>query len=125
MTRSSNVLDLSALAGTGRKVKLPDKKLYDIANPAELGVLPQQRVISRYGAAKALMAKTDPTEKDLEEMLELLLDVCQVVVPAAPRGQLGKLDLPRMDRLIKDFLSASPATQEGEAATATRSTPAT
>ena len=124
---AGGVLDLSALGAAPQKVRLPDRKLYDMANPAALGVLPQQQLLSRYQRAKVLMGKTDATVEDADEMLSMLLDVCQVILPAAPREVIGQLNLSAMDRLVQAFLRASPAGQvaaQVEAAT-TRPTSAT
>ena len=104
---AGGVLDLSELGAAPQKVKLPDGKLYSMANPAELGVLPQQKVISRYGRAQVLMRKKNATEADVDEMLEMLLDVAEVVLPGAPREVVGRLSLNGLDKLIQAFLSAS------------------
>ena len=116
--KPGGVLDLSELGAAPQKVKLPDGKLYSMANPAELGVLPQQKVISRYGRAQVLMRKKSATEADVEEMLEMLLDVCEVVLPDAPREVVGRLSLPGMEKLIQAFLSASTAQKAAERAEA-------
>lgn len=102
------VLDLSEQEPAPRKVKLADGQLHDMANPASLGLLPMQRLVSRYRRSQELMAKTDATEEDVEEMLSLLLDVCEVVLPSAPRDVLGDLDWPKLNRLVEAFFDASP-----------------
>lgn len=115
---SGGVLDLSAQEAAPLKVKLPDSQLYDVANPEELGVGPMQRFVSRYRRARELLAKDDADEEDVDEMLSLLLDCAQLVVPDAPRDVLGRLALPKLERLIEAFSPASPATTAaGEAST--------
>lgn len=105
--QEGGVLDLSVLGAAPQKVKLPDGKLYSMATPAGMGVLSQQKVISRYNRAMELMGKTNATPDDVDEMLSMLLDVCQVVLPDADREVIGQLNLNAMDRLIQSFLEVS------------------
>lgn len=133
MTRSSDggILDLSALGPADQKVKLPDGKLYSMTNATEMGVLDQQRLMSRYARGRKLMAKKNPNESDVEEALSQILDVCQTIVPDADRALLGRLRMIPMPgdpagadgeplsplmRLVETFSQASPAAEEGEAA---------
>lgn len=100
------------LSGDGRdtvKVKLPDGELYDLADPDELGALDIQQAFAKRRQAAALMGKTDATEDDIEEMLGLLVDICCVAVPDAPRHVVGRLSLPRLERLVEAFSEASRA----------------
>ncbi|MFW6090044.1 MAG: hypothetical protein ACODAB_09845 [Gemmatimonadota bacterium] len=112
---AGGVLDLSGLAEAPQKVKLPDQQLYSMANPAELGILPQQQLIARYRRAQELMGRTDATPEDADELIEMLLDVCQVVLPDAPREVIGRLGLSSLDRLVQAFLAASGKDKSHEA----------
>lgn len=112
-----STLDLSgAVEGLG-KVKLLDGNLYDIVSPEQLGAADLQRIISRRRKAIEIMAKTDATEEDLDEMLSMLIDVCASIVPDAPREEIGRLGLPRMERLINHFTTASRVNGPGGTAT--------
>lgn len=115
--KRNGILDLSDLAAAPVKVKLPDGKLYSMANPAEMGVLDQQKLLAKYRRAQELMANTEASAEDADEMLSMLIDVAQVVVPGANRELLGQLNLTKMERLTETFFQASPAaTQRAEAA---------
>jgi len=103
------VLDLSQVEHAPVKVKLPDGVLYDMAAPGSLGALPLQRLMARWRRAQAIMDMAEPTDDELEEMLELVLDVGQVVLPDAPREQLGRVGLDGQRRMIEAFFGASPA----------------
>lgn len=113
------VLDLSEQQATPLKVKLPNGQLYDVANPDELGVGPMQKFVSRYRRANELMGKDDADDEEVDEMLSLLLDCAQLILPDAPRDEVGRLGLSKLERLIEAFSSASPATNApaGEAST--------
>lgn len=112
-----STLDLSvAVEGLG-KVKLLDGNLYDIASPDQLGAADLQLIISRRRKAIELMAKPDATDADLEEMIAMLIDVCAAIVPDAPREEIGRLGLPRMERLIDHFTTASRGIGPGVEAT--------
>lgn len=111
-------LDLSRLEGAPDKVKLLDGKLYDIAQPEQLGALPLQRIAARKRAAEELMGKPDASDEDVEEMISLLVDVLDVMVPDADREELGKLPLQKMELLIDHFRQASPPRKEAEATSA-------
>lgn len=112
-------LDLSQVESAPYKVKLPDGNLYDMANPERMGPLSLQRFISRHRRAQQILGDHQASEQDVEEMLSLLVDCAQVVVPDAPREVVGELEFGKLERLIEAFSSASPVAKAkaGEAAT--------
>lgn len=113
------VLDLSTLEAAPYKVKLPDGNLYDMANPEKMGPLSLQRFVSRHRRAQQILGDHQASEQDVEEMLSLLVDCAQVVVPDAPREVVGELEFGKLEKLIETFSSASPAAkaEAGEAST--------
>lgn len=110
-------LDLSRLEGVPEKVKLRDGNLYDMVSPEGLGALALQRIFSRKKRADELMGNLDPSEEEIAEMVELMIDVCDGILPDAPREEIGKLGLPKMEMLANHFLHASPAQAAVEEAT--------
>lgn len=111
--QTGGVLDLSAQEDAPLKVKLPDGDLYDMANPTQLSPIDYQRLSSRYRKASSLEVAEDVGPDDVEQMMELLIDVACVVLPAAPREAVGSLPYPQMKRLIQRFFDASPAAKAG------------
>ena len=107
----AGVLDLSQVEDAGQKVKLPDGRLYDMAQPTQLSPLAYQRFISRYRRSQELQAKPEPTEVDAEEMLDLVIDLACIVVPDAERETLGSLPYPKLQRLVEAFFGVSPTDQ--------------
>lgn len=108
----AGVLDLSQVEDAGQKVKLPDGRLYDMAQPTELSPLAYQRFISRFRRSQELQGKSEPTEQDLEEMLSLVIDLACIVVPDAERETLGSLSYPKLERLVTHFFVGSSTDQE-------------
>lgn len=144
MPRSSNggVLDLAEVEPTPLKVRIPappwprwlgwlarllrrpTSRLYDMANPQALGALSLQRLVSRYKRAEELMATEDQDGDDLAEMMDLLVDTCQVVIPTAPRSVLVALGIHRQQQVIEAFFNASPGNRAQRRAEAKKATSA-
>lgn len=115
-----STLDLSQLEPAPAKVKLPDGILYDMANPEAMGTLTLQRLISRYRRAQEIAGKDDAGEADVEELLGLMVDVACLLLPDAPREQVGKLTWLKIERLADHFFAESP----GKSTEASRGTSA-
>lgn len=112
------MLDLSKTASPREPVKLPSGNTYGVANPEELGAIPLQRIISSIDRAQALYAEMGPDDLDkYEEALSVILDAAVVMVPDAPREELGEVSLPNLLRLGEHFAGASPEAEDGEAKT--------
>ena len=110
---TGGVLDLSAVEDATLKVKLPDGRLYDMAQPTQLSPIAYQRFLSRHRRAEELRTKVDPTEHDLEEMLDLVVDLAEIALPDADREVVGALPYPQLERLITAFfVGSSPDHQE-------------
>lgn len=110
-------LDLSRLESAPEKVKLRDGKLYDMVPPEGLGARSLQRIFSRKQRAEELVSKLDPSEDEIAEMVDLMIDVCEGILPDAPREEIGKLGFLEMETLANHFLNASPAQAAVEEAT--------
>ena len=108
----AGVLDLSQVEDAGQKVKLPDGRLYDMAMPTQLSPLAYQRFLSRFRRSQELQAKSDPTESDVEEMLDLVIDLAEIAVPDADRETLGSLPYAKLERLVAVFFGVSPTDQQ-------------
>lgn len=107
----AGVLDLSQVEDAGQKVKLPDGRLYDMAQPTELSPLAYQRFVSRFRRAQELQGKADASEHDVEEMLDLVIDLAEIALPDADRETLGSLPYPKLERLVTAFFVGSSTDQ--------------
>lgn len=110
--QKAGVLDLSQVEDAGLKVKLPDGNLYDMAMPTQLSPLAYQRFMSRFRRSQEIQGKSSPTEQDIEELLDLCVDLCEIVVPGADREVVGMLPFPSMERLIEHFFVGSSTDQQ-------------
>lgn len=88
---------------------LPTVRLYDMADPSSLGALSMQRLASRQRRAEAIADADEPSDEELAEMADLLVDICQMIVPDAPRSALTALGIRQQERLTEAFFRASPA----------------
>lgn len=113
---SDKLLDLSGRDARLR-VKLPDGNVYALTDPDELGIGQYHRLLADYRKAERLMAIEEPGLEDLEEACAMLADVCQQILPDAPAEAVGRLSVPKMQRLVQGFWDASPHRpgQAGEA----------
>lgn len=102
------ILDLSQLEDAPVKVRLPDGNLYDMVQPGQLSPLAAQRVSARYRQAKVIEDRiasgSQASEDDVDEMVDLLLDVAQVLLPDAPRDVIGNLPTVKLEKVVETFL---------------------
>lgn len=113
------VLDLSAVEAAPLKVKLPDGRLHDMANPEQLSPRDLSRLSSRWRRARELMESDADGDDDFAEMVSLLVDVANIVLPDAERDVLDKMPWPQLQRLVEAFFDASPAAHGKAEATST------
>jgi hypothetical protein len=121
------VLELSALAPKRQKVlirtaKSPDGELFEMASPADIGILEFERLAALFTELGEAMGREKPTvaeEKRAAQLLDQLAGRILIDAPATDVRKIGALD--KM-RLIDAFFV--PFDREREARPASRATSA-
>lgn len=111
---SDHILDLSGRQAALR-VKLPDGQLYPMVAADEFGVGQLHKFLAEWRKAQSLLAKSDPSEDDVEQMLAILIGLARQIVPDAPKSAIDRMPYGALQRLVEAFSAASPVAAAGEA----------
>lgn len=112
-------LDLSSLSSEPTTVKLPDGNVYRMTNPLDMTAYQFHVFFSRKEQVDKHFDNDDEwTDEAAEDMLRILADLCQAVLPDAPRDVINGLpftsQLTLIDKFSKELNDETQSEGEGD-----------